>query len=93
MRIFILLCYHKYIHVIHQNTRTKRKIFEGFAKDMERDMYASQRKIWGMSRRNKLKAKDTTQTSKITKSKWEAYFENLFCTEEEELEQHNSDIN
>jgi len=43
-------------------------------------MYGSQRKIWGMLRRNtnKLEIKDTMQTNKIDAEEWKLYFENLY---------------
>lgn len=64
----------------------KEDYWERFTKGMERDMYGSQRRIWGMLRRNKQEIKDTVQTNKITIDQWETYFKNLY-RETEQIEQ------
>lgn len=64
----------------------KEDYWEGFTKGMERDLYGSQRKIWGMLRRNKLEIKDTVETNKISMTEWEEYFRTAYSGEENLLQ-------
>jgi len=43
---------------VNAKIREMKDYWERFTKEMERDMYGSQRKMWGMLRRNKLEYKD-----------------------------------
>lgn len=52
---------------------------------METEIYGNQKKISNL-RRNKLKIKDTVQTTKITPEQQKTQFENLY-KEEEDVEQ------
>jgi len=48
----------------------KEDYWERFTKEMGRDMYESQRKMWRMLKMKKLEIKDTMQTNKINAEEW-----------------------
>lgn len=62
----------------------KKQYWEGFTKNMERDLYGSQRKIWNMLRNRKKHVNKLIQLPEATKNIWENHFTQLYETQETE---------
>jgi hypothetical protein len=65
-------------------TKIKKEFWMKFTKDMEFDMYGTQRKVWKMLKNKKKPVNEFVQTKKITVQQWEDYFTNLLNADIEE---------
>jgi hypothetical protein len=48
-----------------------------FTKDMEKDLYGAQKRVWKMLRNKKKPVSEYVQTNKIAVREWENYFQSL----------------
>ena len=64
----------------------KTSYWEKFSKDMERDLYGGQKKIWNMLRNRKKPINEFIQTTKISIEDWEKHFRELYASTEDYAE-------
>lgn len=55
----------------------KKEHWENFSREMENDLYGTQKRIWKMLRAAKKEVNETVQIHNITADKWKEYFTNL----------------
>jgi len=65
-------------YTIKRIRQIKEEHWQAFTKDMEHDLYGSQKKIWKMLRNRKLEVKETIQLNKISGSTWWQHFSSLY---------------
>ncbi|KAJ4436358.1 hypothetical protein ANN_18990, partial [Periplaneta americana] len=61
----------------------KQNYWEKFSKDMEKDLYGGQKKVWKMLRNRKKPINEYLQIPSISPEGWVTYFQKLYDNEEE----------
>ena len=66
-------------HIVHvSGIRVKEEYWQTFTKNIERDLYGSQKKIWKMLRNRKSELNETLQLHKTSGSVWWQHFSSLY---------------
>lgn len=65
--------------------RLRREYWTQFTKDMEHDLYGSQRKVWKMLKASKQPVNEYRNVQTVEKDKWIQYIQQLYNTEEMEI--------
>jgi len=71
----------------------KKDHWTAFTKDMERDLYGTQKRVWKMLRRRKQNVNEYIRIKEVTLDQWQKHFDTLYNNDsEEEMEQSAEEV-